>query len=380
MALYELAIMGAPSDPQIEELKEYISEIIENFGLHLGQEVALAIRPSEFNPPQRTPAAVVFFGGAGVSTEGLDTILLRGLPVLPVASAGNQITTEIPEQIKALNCLTCAEVGLQRITTALLECACLLPRQRRVFVSYRRGDVREAALQLFNALSARFFDVFLDTHGIPPAEDFQAVLWHRLCDSDVLVMLDTAGYFEGRWTNAEFGRALAKGISVLRVGWPNVIPSPRTDTVSRVELEDNEVAPVSGMLAEGAIERICTQLEFVRAQSYAVRRVNLLSKLRQGVEAIGGRVVAVGVHNAAHLVLPDGKEIVAYPSVGVPTALTLNDAVDYRPGRSVAVVYDHVGLHHKWLEHLAWLGENVQAGRWIKASEAGWTLAGWEVS
>jgi TIR domain len=68
--------------------------------------------------------------------------------------------------------------------------------------------------------SARLFDVFLDTHGIAPAEDFQTMLWHRLCDSDVLVMLDTPNYFGSRWTSAEFGRALAKGIAVLRVGWP----------------------------------------------------------------------------------------------------------------------------------------------------------------
>ena len=129
----------------------------------------------------------------------------------------------------------------ERIATALLECVGLLPRQRRVFVSYRRDDARQAALQLFNALSARLFDVFLDTHGIAPAEDFQAVLWHRLCDSDVLVMLDTPGYFESRWTNAEYGRALAKGISVLRIGWPGVSPSLRTATASRLDLAATEI-------------------------------------------------------------------------------------------------------------------------------------------
>ena len=77
----------------------------------------------------------------------------------------------------------------------MLESVGLLPRQRRVFVSYRRDEARQAALQLFNAFSAKLFDVFLDTHGIAPTEDFQAVLWHRLCNSDVLVMLDTPGLF-----------------------------------------------------------------------------------------------------------------------------------------------------------------------------------------
>jgi len=41
-----------------------------------------------------------------------------------------------------------------------------LPAQRRVFVSYRRNESRDAAVQLFEELSARQFDVFLDTHSV----------------------------------------------------------------------------------------------------------------------------------------------------------------------------------------------------------------------
>ena len=99
------------------------------------------------------------------------------------------------------------------------------------------GAMKHAAQlsKRFNSLSARVFDVFLDTHAIAPGEDFQAVLWHRLCDSDVLIMLDTAGYFEKRWTKAEYGRALAKGISVLRVGWPVINRSRYAGTSSRMD-------------------------------------------------------------------------------------------------------------------------------------------------
>jgi hypothetical protein len=266
--------------------------------------------------------------------------------------------------------------GSERIATALLECGGLLPRQRRVFVSYRRDEARQAALQLFNAFSGRLFDVFLDTHGIAPAEYFQAVLWHRLCDSDVLVMLDTPGYFESRWTSAEYGRALAKGISVLRVGWPMVTPSPRAATASRIDLNAVDVDVATGHLTDAIISQICTQLEFVRAQSHAVRSLNLFSNLKLAIERIGGKVIGVGVHKAVYLKLPDGKEIVAYPAVGVPTSVTLNEAVDRA---FAAVVYDHIGLDERWVKHLAWLGDNIHAARWVKASEAAWAFAGWEV-
>jgi len=379
MALYELAVMGAPSDAQSSELEQNIARIIAPFGLRLRQEIAWQVRPTGFAPPQRSPAAVVFFGASGVSESGLAPLLSAGVPVLPVASAEGLISTEIPAQLRALNCLNCATHGLQRIATALLECVGLLPRQRRVFVSYRRDSARQAALQLFDALSARLFDVFLDTHDIAPAEDFQAVLWHRLCDSDVLIMLDTQGYFDSRWTSAEYGRALAKGISVLRVGWPNVNPSPRTATASRIDLAANEIDTTTGQLSSKAIERIAMQLEFVRGQSHAVRSLNLFSNLKQGIECIGGKVAGVGPHNAVHLILPDGKAIVVYPAVGVPTAVNLNEAADRALGLPVAVVYDHIGLQEKWLEHLTWLGKNIHVARWVKATEAAWAFAGWEV-
>lgn len=376
--LYQLAVLGEPSDEQVAELEEIIAHSVQLFGLRLGIEVGWEVRPKVFHPDQRKSSAAVFYGAASVSHANVNQSLACGIPILPIASERERVSVEIPESLRALNCLAYNVVGAQGVATALLECAGLLPRQRRVFVSYRREEAREAALQLFDAFSARLFDVFLDTHGIPPAEDFQAMLWHRLCDSDVLVMLDTPGYFESRWTSAEFGRALAKGISVLHIGWPDFTPSTRTATASRAELLPEEVDVATGRLGDTAIDRICLQLEAVRSQSQAVRSVNLVSNLRNAVETIGGSVAGVGLNKAVYIHLADGKEVVVYPTVGVPTSTTLHDASTNSPNRSVAVVFDHVGLHPRWLAHLDWLGDHIQTARWVKASEAGWQLADWE--
>lgn len=239
--LYHLAVLGVPSDEQVNELEQIVAEALQLFGLRLGHEVGWEVRPAAFNPDQQKSAAAVFYGGSNPPTANVAQLLKRGIPILPVASEAGRIAGEIPELLRPLNCLSYNAGGTPRVATALLECTGLLPRQRRVFVSDRREEAREAALQLFDAFSARVFDVFLDTQGIAPAEDFQAMLWHRLCDSDVLVMLDTPGYFENRWTSAEFGRALAKGISVLRIGWPDSMPLVRTATASRAELLPEEV-------------------------------------------------------------------------------------------------------------------------------------------
>ena len=68
-----------------------------------------------------------------------------------------------------------------------------------------------------------------------------------------------------------------------------------------------------------------------------------------------------------------------YPTVGVPTSSTMHQASMNYPDESVAILYDHVGLHPQWLNHLDWLGSHIQATKWVKACEAGWQFADWEV-
>lgn len=377
MTLYELALTGAPTSTHSAAVEKHLTTVLNTFGLNLGADIGWSVRPSAFDPDQKTSAAVAFFGEVGISDDSVKELLNRGIPIIPIATESGRISAEIPDRLKRFNCLTLADHGPMRIATALLECVGLLPRQRRVFVSYRRDEAKEAAIQLFNFLSSKIFDVFLDTHGILPAEDFQDVLWHRLCDSDVLIMLDTPNYFASRWTSAEFGRALAKGISILRVAWPGVAAAPRTMTTSSLNLSDTEVDIVSGRLTNDALNRIAKQVEIVRSQSHAIRSLNLFSSLKLAIELIGGVVRGVGTHNSVHLELPEGKEVIAYPTVGVPTSMTLNEVVDYASGKEAAIIYDHLGLQEKWIKHLAWLATNIPTARWVRVSEAAWTFAGW---
>jgi hypothetical protein len=375
---YELALLGAPSDDQAAQVAAVVSRIISAFGLNLGSDVTLEIRPVAFGPDPKRSAATAFFGGTGVPLGAADGLALQAIPIIPVVSDLRRIASELPQDLRRFNCLEYPSDGPERLATALLECAGLLPRQRRVFISYKRDEARAAAVQLFDALAGRIYDVFLDTHGVAPGDDFQSVLWHRLCDSDVLVMLETPGYFSSRWTAAEFGRALAKSMSVLSIGWPGCTPSARAATATRVTLSSTDVSLHDGSLRPEAVQAICTQLEIVRSESIAVRRLNLVSKIALGSERIGGRVIGVGMNTGVHLELPDGKEVVAYPIVGVPTSLTLYEASALAPRKDVAVVYDHIGMSESWLKHLEWLGRQIPTPRWVRAEEVSWRFADWE--
>ena len=81
---------------------------------------------------------------------------------------------------------------------------------------------RAASQHSYEALDLAGYDVFLDTHRtIKPGEPFQEVLWHRLADTDVVVLLDTPDFLGTRWTEEELARANNSNLQILQVLWPD---------------------------------------------------------------------------------------------------------------------------------------------------------------
>lgn len=374
MPLYQICLAGNIDAAKVAEVRLAIEDGLAPQGKALGTDVGWEVAPGNFNPPEREAAVVLFFGGSDKSVRAFKGALVRGVPCLPIVSDLTNVSAEIPSELTALNCLGYGEAGPTRIASAAMEALGLLPKQRRVFVSYRRTESRDAAVQLFDVLSAKLFDVFLDTHGVAPGDDFQAVLWHRLCDCDVLVMLDTATYFQSRWTAAEYGRALAKGISVLRIAWPGVTSSGRTATAHTIDLEAADLLP-SNLLSAAAIEQIQKKVEEVRSLSHAVRWLNMYSTIEVSVRRLGGAVKGAGLSNSVQVTLQSGTDLLLVPAVGVPTASTLQSAEVVGNGLKVGIVYDHVGLLPSWQAHLEWLGDRISTVHWLKASELAWQLA-----
>lgn len=364
-ALYQLAVLGAPSKAQIHALEKCLKSALEVFNLRLGDEVQWEVSPTEFKPHQIQPSAVVYFGSANAKPSNLEALLGRGIPVVPVVSRSRHAHIEIPPLLNSFDYLDYSVGGAQSVAVALLESVGLLDRQRKVFLSYCREELSEAATQLFEMLSARHFEVFLDHDDNTLDRKFSHQLWHRLCDSDVLLMLDTPTYFERRWTNAEFGRALAKGIGVLRVGWPDSTSSARASTASLLQLAGSEFNSSSKQFEESALQRICMKLEEVRSQSYAVRLVNFTSKVRIAVETSGGKFMGVGAHNMAYIRLSSGKCLKVELTLGVP--VNKQDS-HYFLRQSDALIYDPIGLHATWFSQ-AGLADD-QAYPWIRVNEA----------
>ncbi|MCW2286831.1 hydrogenase maturation factor [Rhodoblastus acidophilus] len=385
MSIYELAILGSATEDERQRLTMALRGLTEDFGLVLGDDVLVHDGATVSARDKRAAFAAAYFGGVDCTDLNPALSLVRAsAPVIPTVAADGDFGSQIPEFLQAANGLKrrVDDPDMTELAAAMLECVGLLRRQRRVFVSYRRVESRSAALQLHDLLAARGFDVFLDTHDIRPGDPFQDVLWHRLVGSDVMVMLDTPGYFDSRWTRQEIGRARAKDIQVLRVIWPKHTPSKLTDMAETVYLDAAELDGPDGPLASAVADSIVLQVERLRSRSIAARYLSITGKLRADVEKIGAAVEAVGAHRAIAVRLLDDRKIWAYPIVGIPTAEILNDVAEKArraDQREVPVlVYDHVGIRDAWSAHLRWLDEQIRAVRAIKVSEAGWTLAAWE--
>jgi TIR domain len=384
MALYEVLIIGSPRVDQTAALTRQLADVAEIFSLMIPDDLAirLATDLSDRNPKAAT-VALYFGGDPTVDANAVNQLEAAKVPIVPVVEKGTSVTAAVPAEIAHTNAclLDSDDATLEALASVALEVLGLLHRQRRIFISYRRIDAREAALQLHDELSSRGFDVFLDTHDIRPAEAFQEMLWHRLSDCDVTVMLDTKDYFGSKWTAQELGRSQALGIQILRVVWPDHSGSRHLSLSDTVTLSNADLDASKRLRADLLVD-IAKRAEALRSRSIATRHLDLVGRLKSEVERIGGQFEGIGAYRSVSLTLPGGRRLEAYPIVGVPTAEMLNDIQDKAGkaahGRFPCLVYNHIGIRPAWIEHLRWLDAQISSVRTLKVSDAGWELVAWD--
>ncbi len=387
MSTYQISVLGRPTDKRKADLRHAIAKLVEPFDLKIDRDIVL-LNESEPRDPKLAQVAV-YFGADNPGTASaavLASMLREHVPIIPAVEHLEDFHRQIPQILHFANGVELAVSGnnLQGLAAPVLECLGLLRRERRVFVSYRRGEATDAALQIYGTLSKAGFDVFLDTHAVRPGEDFQAVLWHRLCDSDVVVMLDTPGYFKSKWTAAELGRALAKRIAVVGIVWPGHSPERETQLREPIYLDANDLHGAANGLTPSRLQHIRERVEIARSRSLAIRHAALAGSIVSAAEQIGGTFIGTSKHRVLTVKLPGGTDLQLLPTVGIPTARTFQAAEEQgalggtRARGDAVVAYDHIGLHADHKNHLHWLEKNLGGRRALRVSSAAWELGGWE--
>jgi TIR domain len=334
---------------------------------------------SELNA--KAPKVGVFFGGGPITDRAERAIeLLLGLAtvVVPVVPSLRQFTSEVPPVLHSINGMELdpADSQLEQLAALVLECLYLVRKRRRIFISYKRDESRNAAVQLYHELDKRSFDVFLDTHSVRQGDLFQEALWHRMVDSDVVVLLHTKGALSSRWVDEEIARANSMGITVLQLVWPDNSRAGTTHLFEPLYLSESDfksfdpLADGGGELTPPALSTVAINTERLRARSLASRETFLVNRLCDlargaGIQTAVQRVRCVDVFSKKR-----GK-IRVFLGVGVPDAVSFQQSVwedGGTPPVETKLMYDPRSIAPSWVSHLDWLHKYLPV-KTIKTTE-----------
>jgi hypothetical protein len=317
---------------------------------------------------RKLPSIAVFFGYEGAADTShplLRELLDDSVTIVTLVSALTKVSNELPECLRHINALSHTAPGaIDRTVSTILEHFRLLRSERKLFISYKRSDSQSVANALYDELDRRGFDVFIDTRSVPPAKDFQKELWHRLADSDIIVLLDTPGFRLSRWTTEELARANATNVQILHILWPGQEDdgSSAFSCFHRLTDADFSGSTLANEAALGAkaLSDICDEAEGLRARAIAARYRYLVDGFCDAARDLG---FSPNVHPDRWISVErkDGM-LGVIPAVGVPTSDRIHRTFSQLASQSPSemwLIYDNRGLLEEWVAHLDWLDKHL---------------------
>lgn len=322
----------------------------------------------------KAPLVAIFVGYNGASDIDhlyLAKLLHTSVTIIPCVTTVENASAELPPCIHHINAFpvsgTTAQIG--RLVTLILENLRLLRSERRLFISYRRKESQSVAIQLYESLDAAGFDVFLDTRSVPYAADFQGILWHRMADSDVVVLLDTPGFRESRWTKEELAQANTTNIQILHLLWPKVKTDPSSALSEFVLLQKScfkgrRRLGERARLTDRATATIVARAESLRARALAARYRSLVDNFCDRARDEHVSSVAVQPQRFISIELSAGRKVAVVPTIGIPRADRYQDIersirASGATKDSIWLLYDESGILEDWLRHIAWLNDHL---------------------
>lgn len=318
------------------------------------------------------PAIVIYAGHKNSFTANQKEILekqkLDGNIILPIFDIN--FTDEIPEFLSNQNAVTFND-NIKKIRNILLEGFELLRKTRKLFISYKRSESSNIAIQLYEYLEKNNFDVFIDTHSIDKGDEFQEELWHRMTDCDLILMLNTKGFLESDWCKQELDKAHVKRIGIVHLLWPDcdfadfahIAESKR---LKYEDFENSQSADVTkGKLKDSALLEIIDLVESSRARNLASRQDSLITDFTQ---AANDNDVSVNLQYSRYITqkLANGKLRIYIPTIGIPQSINCQNSqkvikkIEDKEIESITLIYDEMSIRNYWLEHLDWLNKYLE--------------------
>ena len=379
---YQLLLLGY-SSPMIAEIEDCFFRQITELGVEESSVVIINQSRFDIEYKPNAPAFCIYLGdkdGVYKDTDIVDRLVRDAILIVPVVSDLTEFSKQVPPMLHGINGFELAgKTEIEALVGVVLEGLGLLRLARRLFISYKRDESSLVAIQLYEQFEKSGFDVFLDTHSIRPGEPFQDELWHRLADTDIVVLLNTPGFLSSHWTSQELAQANAMSIGILQLLWPGHAAEVNAKLSVPLSLKDSDFGDgkfvnAKSYLSADAIRSITSQAEALRARSLASRQDNLTSVFISLAKRFGA-TVNLQPQKFINFKRRNGKEVVFIPTVGVPQAITYNTSeelvkkIKSANVEKVYLLFDHLNIKENWLKHLSWLDEYLPV-KTLKISEA----------
>lgn len=372
---YNLLILGEDNEHQRRKLQDQLTERMKD--LELDKNLIKIIQPSAFWDEEelnKYPLLVLYFGYKQSVLKILDPIegkILEKLnqdstQIVPIVHDLSSIHRELPEVLWHINAMRESD-GESRLVNLILESFRLLRQERRLFISYKRSESSSIAAQLYDVLDARGFDVFLDSRSVPFGVDFQEVLWHRMADSDIVVLIDSLGFRKSPWTIKELNKANETNIQIIHLLYPNQEEDQESAFSHFIPLEEESYISNgdSKILKPKVLEEIVFKIEEKRARALASRYRYLVDNFCDQCDTLN---IKNQIQPEGHIIVGKGdisNQIFVIPAIGIPDSqllYTYHSGIHERGFDKegvVWVIYDNRGVMKKWIEHLSWLDKHL---------------------
>lgn len=220
------------------------------------------------------------------------------LPVLPARIPN--VAAVLPTELKLLNATRWSS-SVREVVGDVLHAAGI-DQDRRLFISYRREEASELAEQLYDELTRQRFDVFLDRYSVEPGVNFQERLTEELEDKSMVLVLETDGINQSRWTRHEisFARLHLLGLLSVQLTDNRGRLSPDIDDSRRIRL----MRDANGELSP---DDLLTLIERVRTD-HLQASIRRRSEFRLQLEAeLNARGVTTRVNSSGMLLADPGS-------------------------------------------------------------------------
>lgn len=381
---YQLILLGNNSE-LFEKIKIDLMRKFDELKLvHDLLKIITKENISEYSGGQ--PAYVIYSGHKNrldaVTEEILEKQKLDGNVILPIFQ--NDFYEEIPAVLCNRNGLR-FDNNIGKISNIILEGFELLRKNRKIFISYKRSESANVAIQLYELLEQNNFDVFLDTHSVDKGDDFQEELWHRMTDCDVILMLNTAGFLKSEWCYKELEKAHIKRIGIVHLIWPdcdfeNFAYLAYSKKLNGKDFDKPLFADLKkGRLRSSVLPQILTLIEETRARNLASRQDSLITDFTQA--AYNNKIeVNLQYHRYITQDLSDGKRIAYIPTIGIPQSINCHNSqrliskIEQNEIDSIYLIFDEMSIRDYWLEHLNWLNNYLEVKTIKKQDFNSWFL------